>query len=50
MTNKTDSLDLKVLAQVDGIDDVRESVEEAMKALGKVQNSLANVTITMDVE
>lgn len=50
MTNKTDSLDLKVLAQVNGMDDVRQSIEEAIKALEQVQNSLANVTITMDVE
>lgn len=50
MKGKTDALDLKILAQVDGLEDVRLSVEQAIDALTRVRTSLANVTITMDVE
>lgn len=50
MASKNDALDLKILAQVDGMDEVKKLVNEAMLAMDKVRIALQNVTITMDVE
>lgn len=50
MASKNDSLDLKILAQVDGIDEVKALVAEAQVALDRVRLALQNITITMDVE
>lgn len=50
METKNDALDLKILAQVDGIEDVQKAVDGAIEALAKVRAALENVTITMDVE
>lgn len=50
MAVKNDALDLKILAQVDGIREVERAVADAISALRGVQAALENVTITMDVE
>lgn len=50
MASKNDALDLKILAQVDGIDEVQRAVDGAIEALAKVRKALEDITITMDVE
>ncbi|QWS69377.1 hypothetical protein SEA_NECROPHOXINUS_11 [Microbacterium phage Necrophoxinus] len=50
MASGLDSLDLKILAHVEGLDEAKKALDNAMKALVAAQADLASVSVTMDVE
>ncbi|AXC36237.1 hypothetical protein SEA_MUSETTA_11 [Microbacterium phage Musetta] len=50
MADKNGALDLTILAQVDGIEEVQAAVANAISALRGVEKALENVSVTMDVE
>lgn len=44
-----DTMDLRIVAQVDGIAEVEAAVAKAITALQGVQKALQSVSVTMDV-
>ncbi|URM87416.1 hypothetical protein SEA_DUSTYDINO_11 [Microbacterium phage DustyDino] len=50
MASKNDALDLTILAHMEGLDGALKSVQNALNALSQVQDALANISVTMDVD
>lgn len=47
---KQHSMDLKVLAHVYGVDEAREAIADAQRAVDRAIKALSEITVEMDVE
>lgn len=47
---KLHSMDLKVLAQVHGVDEARKAIADAQRAIDRAVQALTEITVEMDVE